>query len=115
MAAGFSGVLFSAIFSTSGFAVSLLGAFRAPARNCENSVEEMRSTGIDSAGGAFRAFGANDTKAHSSTAACKLADMVRPVFMAIGPDQDPCSTSVTSATRWKPAAESRPMTRITVP
>ena len=75
----------------------------------------MISTGIDSVGGALSAFGANDTMAHSSTAACALADMVRPVFMAIGADQDPCSTSVTSATRWKPAADSLPMTRITVP
>src|SRR5436309_14730180 len=83
LAAGLSGVFFSAIFSTSRFGVSLLGALRAPARNCENSVEEMRSTGIDSVGGALSALGANDTKAYNSTAACALADMVRPVFMAI--------------------------------
>src|SRR5216684_7272433 len=89
LAAGLSGVFFSAIFSTSGFGVSLFGALRAPARNCENSVEEMRSTGIDSVGGAFSALGANDTKAHSSTAACALADMVTPVFMAIGARSGP--------------------------
>src|SRR6266498_305429 len=84
LAAGLSGVFFSAIFSTSGFGVSLLGALWAPARNCENSVEETRSTGIDSVGGALSAFGANDTNAHSSTAAWALADMVSPVFMAVG-------------------------------
>src|SRR6266566_10033804 len=84
LAAGLSGVFFSAIFSTSGFGVSALGALRAPARNCENSVEETRSTGIDSVGGALSAFGANDTNAHSSTAAWALADMVSPVFMAVG-------------------------------
>src|ERR1700674_3012639 len=89
LAAGLSDVFLSAIFSTGGFGVSLLGALRAPARNCENSVEEMRSTGIDSAGGALSAFGANDTKAHNSTAACALADMVSPVFMAIGAGSGP--------------------------
>src|SRR6266566_2900375 len=89
LAAGSAGVFFSAIFSTSGFGVSALGALRAPARNCENSVEEMRSTGIDSVGGVLSAFGANDTNAHSSTAACALADMVSPVFMAIGAGSRP--------------------------
>src|SRR5919201_184074 len=89
LAAGLSGVFFSAIFSTSGFGVSAFGALRAPARNCENSVEEMISTGIDSVGGAFSVFGANEITAHSSTAAWALADMVRPVFIALGAGSGP--------------------------
>src|SRR5262245_40953552 len=89
LAAGLSAAFLSAIFSTNGFGVSAFGALRAPARSCENSVEEMRSTGIDSAGGALSALGANEIKAHSSTAACALADMVSPVLIAIGAGSGP--------------------------
>src|ERR1051326_4443502 len=89
LAIGSSAAFRSAIFSTGGLGVSALGALRAPARNCENSVEEMRSTGIDSAGGALRTFGANQTTAHSSTAAWAATDMVSPVLMGVGAPSGP--------------------------
>ena len=101
----------SAIFSTSGFGASAFGAVVMPLVICEKSASEMMSVDRNSGGGVFSGRVANVIRPHASTPACKTADMVHPAFIG----QEPCSTSVTSATRRKPAAESRPITRITVP
>ena len=111
LAVGFSTGLSSPIFSTSGFGASAFGAVRTPCVICEKSAAEMMSVDRNSGGGVFSGRVANVIRPHASTPACKTADMVHPAFIG----QEPCSTSVTSATRRKPAAESRPITRITVP
>ena len=108
---GFSVGFASPIFSTSGFGASASLAVRMPCVIWESSASEMTSAKNSGGGGDWAGRPTNVTSTHATTAVCPIADMVQPAFIG----QEPCSTSVTSATRRKPAAESRPITRITVP
>ena len=75
----------------------------------------MMSTGSDSAGVTSKVLPLKDTSAHSSTAACSPVDIIEAVFICIYLAFELCSNSVTKATRWKPADDSRPITFIMVP
>ena len=80
---------------------------------CEKSVAEMMSVGMNSGGGALSGLAGERRRA--PTPARRACSDRRYGPSGLHRAQEPCSTSVTSATRRKPAAESRPITRITVP
>src|SRR5262249_39779416 len=65
----------SAFFSTRGFGVSTLGASFTPLVISEKSFSLTRSTGSDSAGVTSNVFPEKDKVAHSSTAACRPAEI----------------------------------------
>ena len=97
---------------------STLGRPCCPWSSRENSDTLTMSTGSASLGGVGSGLAANDSTLHNNTDAVPdrrdgvgLIDF--PVSRAQRPD--PCSTSVTKATRRKPAADIRPITFITVP
>ena len=84
-----------------------------PLVSSENCFSLTRSTGSDSTGVASSRWPANENVAHA-----QHRD-VEPERNCRGRLElhyfEPCSNSVTKATRWKPAADSRPITFIMVP
>ncbi len=82
-----------------GLGVSAFFAFVSPDVIAENVVAEMMSTGNDSVGSVFSGVAENEMMPHARKAAWPTADMVRPLFISGTCAYDPCSTSVTSATR----------------
>ena len=68
-AGSFTGFGSGATFSTSGFGASALGAVLIPAVICENSLEEITSTGSASAVAASNGFAENEIRPHAKKAA----------------------------------------------
>ena len=109
----------SAFFSTSGLGLSTgLGASFTPLVSWEKSFSLMKSTGSDFDRGRLERLARKrhrrpheHRRVQAGRNRCRLLHLHQRAFEPCSP----CSNSVTKATRWKPAADSWPITFIIVP